>query len=108
MKIGISLYDNCLGYLEESDEGYVFYANVNEIIACKEKYPIEMMLFTLPEKMVTNLDVIPPMFREYLQGADRVDIVENAKINDGDSDFVKLYKIASLNPQSINFKIFTA
>ena len=67
-----------------------------------------MLLFTLPEKLVTNLDEIPAMYREYLQSTDRGDIVENAKIDSDDSDFVKLYKIAQLHPNRINFKIFVA
>ena len=106
MKIGISLKDRCLGYLEEGNSGYVFYADVKEIDYCKGKYPIEMLMFKMPEEIVSRMDTIPAIYREYLQGADREDIIERAKISDDDSDFVKLYKIASINPEVINFKIF--
>ena len=108
MKIGISLNDRCLGYLEEGDGEYLFYANVKEIAICKNEDPITMMLFNIPDEIVCHLKEIPNVYREYLNGAEREDIVSNAKIIDGDSDFVKLYKIASLNPNVINFKIFVA
>lgn len=106
MKVGISLKDRCLGYLEEGDNEYIFYADVKEIAYCKSQYPIEMLMFKMPEEIVSKMSKIPPVFAEYLQGVDREDIIERAKINSDDSDFVKLYKIASINPQVINFKIF--
>lgn len=106
MKIGISLKDKCLGYLEEVENGYIFYADVKEIAYCKIQYPIEMLMFNIPEKMVVKMSELPAVCREYLQGADRQDIIERANILSDDSDFVKLYKIASINPEVINFKIF--
>ena len=108
MKIGISLNDRCLGYLEEGDGEYLFYANVKEIALCKSEDPITMMLFKISDDIVCHLKEIPSVYREYLNGAEREDIIKNANICDSDSDFVKLYKIAFLNPKPINFKIFVA
>ena len=108
MKIGISLNERCLGYLEEGAGEYLFYANIKEIEACKKEDPITMLLFKLPDGIVCHLKEIPYVYREYLNGADREDITEKANISNDDSDFVKLYKIASINPNIINFKIFVA
>ena len=108
MKIGISLNDRCLGYLEEGNGEYLFYANVKEIEICKNEDPITMLLFKMPSEIVCHLKEIPFVYKEYLIGAEREDIIQNAKITNDDNDFVKLYKIASINPNVINFKIFVA
>ena len=108
MKIGISLNDRCLGYLEEGDNEYLFYANAKEIDICKNEDPITMMLFNMSDDIVSHLKEIPYVYREYLNCINREDIIKNANICEDDSDFVKLYKIALLNPNVINFKIFVA
>ena len=80
MKIGISLNDRCLGYLEENNGEYLFYANVKEIEICKCEEPITMRLFNISNEIVSHLNEIPSVYRDYLQGADREDIIKSANI----------------------------
>ena len=104
-KIYLYLEDIPLGYLIESDGGYTFYADRENIADAKESHGIPMRLFNLNTSGMKKYDKIPHLFSVYLDGVNREDIVTSAGINDKDSDFAKLYKMSKLNLHPINFVI---
>lgn len=104
-KVFLSIGDITLGYLCEKNEGYMFHASSDSIKEATKNYPIKMKFFTLNKSGINEYPKIPNHFIQYLENVDRIDIVEKAGIVDGDSDFIKLYKVAGLKCQPINFKI---
>ena len=104
-KVFLSLNENVLGYLIASERGYVFHADKEGIINATKEYPIKMKFFTLNKSGMKEYSQIPNHFIQYLDGWDREDIMEKSGINESDSDFEKLYKIAGTNVHPINFLI---
>lgn len=104
-KIYLSLEDCILGYLMQSERGYVFYADKEGIQSACALSSLKMKFFTLNRSGMKEYSEIPNHFIQYLDSVDREDIMKKAKINEDDSLFAKLYKIAGLDNNIINFKI---
>lgn len=104
-KVYLRLNENVLGYLRESENGYIFHADKEGIDNATKISPIKMKFFTLNRSGIKEYSQIPNHFIQYLDNWDREDIMEKAGIVESDSDFVKLYKIAGTNLQPINFAI---
>ena len=104
-KIYLSLNENILGYLREGENGYVFHADKEGIENATKISPIKMKFFTLNKSGMKEYSQIPNHYIQYLDNWDREDIMEKTGIDESDSDFVKLYKIAGTNLQPINFLI---
>lgn len=104
-KIYLYLENILLGYLTEGDAGYLFYADKENISQAKKSHGILMKFFNLNTSGMKKYDKIPYLFSVYLEGTNREDIIESAGICEGDSEFIKLYKMSKLNLHPINFAI---
>ena len=107
-KISLCIEDIELGYLMERNGKYAFYANGDEVNRAKREYPLEMILFNLNDKGMKAYDKIPYPFSTFVNGAYREDLMIKAGIDSGDSDFARLYKLASLKIMRQNFEIHIA
>ena len=104
-KVFLSLDDCTLGYLVQGESGYIFHADKEGINDACVLNSLKMKFFTLNRSGMKEYTEIPNHFIQYLDGVDREDIIEEANIYEDDNLFVKLYKIAGLNHNVINFKI---
>lgn len=104
-KIYLYLEEIPLGYLIEVEGAYSYYADRENVLLAKEKYPIQMKLYNLNDGGMKDFESIPHLFSVYLDGATREDIIKSAGIEKDDSDFTKLYKLAELDFHPINFSI---
>lgn len=107
-RISLNIEDIELGYLIERGNKYVFCANGNEVNRAKVEYPIDMILFNLNATGMQVYDDIPYPFTTFVSGTYRSDLMEKAGINQNDSDFVRLYKLAGLTMMRENFEIHQA
>ena len=108
MKIVLSIEDIELGYLAEHNEKYLFCANGDEILRAQKEYPLDMLLFKLNSKGMEVYENIPYPFNTFLAGVNRSDIIKKTEIEENDTDFVKLYKLAGLEIMRENFDIHRA
>lgn len=94
-KIILMLYD--IELAEITDRNGIFVSDNEEaILKAKELYPLNMRAY---KKGLSNY-VYP--LETYFNAFNRRDIVDEAKINDSDSAFIKLYKVAGLDMEPIN------
>lgn len=93
-----------LGFLCQENGKYIWSPNPSEIKKFSEKYFFGDFLFLDREKPVTY-DKIPHHFIEYVQSSSREDLKKSAKIEKGDSDFEKLYKMATLDYYNQDFVV---
>lgn len=107
-KIVLCIEDIILGYLVESGDDYAFYSNADGIARAKYEYPLDMMLFRLKERGVSEYDNIPYPFSSFMSGTYREDLMIKANIHPSDSDFVRLFKLAGLKMTQQNFQIYRA
>lgn len=94
-----------LGYLIQSERGYVWVPNCEKINKCFSRYDGAVDVFMLDLKNETIHRQIPYHFYEYLESTERSDIMKKANINSNDSDFTKLYKVAALKFLNNDFYI---
>ena len=85
-----------LGSLSEKDSQYLWTQNPDIIKEYNEKV-FFAFLYKLNENEPTLYDYMPRHFREFVDASKREDLKQNAKIEEGDSDFEKLYKMATLS-----------
>jgi len=105
LKVKIFVKDLELGCLTEIDKGYVYAANKSGISNAFKKYPIEMRRYNLVKSGTVRYKDVPPIFDEFLEYTNRVDLIERAGINSLDTDIEKIYKLAGLDMMSTVFTI---
>lgn len=104
-KVFLSLDECILGYLLESENGYIFYADKEGIEKATKISSLKMKFFTLNRNGMKEYSEIPNHYSQYLEGVEREDIIDKAGLLESDSLFTKLYKVAGLRNNSINFTI---
>lgn len=104
-KVFLSLDKCILGYLIESNGGYIFHADKAGIMVAMKNNSIKMKFFTLNRSGMKEYSEIPNHFSQYLEGIEREDIIEKAGLLEDDSLFIKLFKVAGLKNSPINFTI---
>ena len=104
-KIYLSLDEIDLGYLIEDELSFKFVAHKDNILRAHQENPFIMKMFKLNTAGTKTYSQIPEPFSRFLISNSRKDLFEKANILDQDSQFDKLYKLASLNMMAINFKI---
>ena len=103
--ISIYIGECWLGTLIRGENKYLFRANSEGIVLARRYHPIEMLLFVLNDNGEGKYDNIPGPFADYLGALDRRDLVEQAHIEDGDDDYLRLYKLAGLTLKPAPFTI---
>ena len=95
-KVYLHFKDYVLGFLVQENNSYVWFPDTNNIKSCFYKYngAVDLFLLEIDKQKIYN--IVPQHFSDYLVTSERTDIVKNAKIESSDSDFEKLYKMASL------------
>lgn len=104
-KIYLSLDEMDLGYLIEDKKAFVFVANEEGVNSAQEKNPIAMQFFSLNRTGKKVFLKMPHTFSQFLITDSRKDLMLKANIDDEDSQFEKLFKLAELNLMKINFRI---
>lgn len=104
-KIILSLDKYSLGYLIEDKTNFIFHADKEGIEKATKFSVIKMKFFTLNRSGMQKYYEIPNHFVQYLDCLEREEIIYQANIKDSDSLFIKLYKIAGLTLNPINFSI---
>jgi len=95
-----------LGFLTEQDSKFLWTPNTEEINKFEKKHPWSWDFLMLNKSEPTLYDKIPNHFIEYVESSYiREDLRENAKIEKNDSDFERLYKMATLNYYDQDFTI---
>ena len=104
-KVFLSLDECILGYLIESKIGYIFHADKEGIERAIKTNSLKMKFFTLNRSGMQEYTEIPNHYSQYLEGVDREDIIKKANLQESDSLFMKLYRVAGLKNNLINFTI---
>lgn len=107
-KLILSIEDIELGYLMKKGDSYIFCANGNEVERARNVYPLDMMLFNLNSTGMSVYNQIPYPFSTWIDSTYRGDISSSAGIDEGDDDFVRLCKLATLPLMRENFEIHVA
>lgn len=106
-KISLNIEDIELGYLLKRDGKYLFCANGDEVNIAYKRFPLDMLLFKLNSKGMQVYESIPYPFSAFLPGSFREDLMTKAGIKNDDSDYDRLYKLATLRMIRENFEIHT-
>ena len=104
-KVYLSLNEKDLGYLVEGTHCFKFVADEDVIVYLKNENPLAMLMFKLNKSGKQEYEYIPAPFSRFLAAKNRKDIIEKANIQEEDSQFECLYKLAGLDMMEINFKI---
>ena len=104
-KVLLHFKDFELGFLTEKDNNYVWVPNSQNIALCFERYDGARDLFYLEKNNPQAYKQIPYHFYEFLVASSRGDFVRKLDIKESDSDFEKLYKMASLSYFNQDFYI---
>ena len=94
-----------LGFLMQEDNKYVWIPDSRTIDLCFQKYDGVRDMFFLNSIEKEVYKQIPHHFEDFFMAIGRVDLIEMAKIKSTDSDFEKLYKVASLKYFNQDFYI---
>lgn len=94
-----------LGSLSESNGEYLWTPFFNGINEYEKTYPFDSDFLFLNKTTTQLFKKIPRHFNEFVFASERTDLHEHAKIEDSDSDFIKLYKMASLDFYEDDFYI---
>ena len=104
-KVFLCLEESVLGYLVEGDDGYIFHADKEGITNANKINSLKMKFFTLNRNGMKKYSEIPNHYSQFLEGVEREDIIKKAGLEEDDSLFIKLYKVAGLKNSPINFTI---
>ena len=104
-RINLYMLDIEVGYLNECNNSYEFTANSFGLNEVSEKYPFQLRMFKLNREGTKVYNELPYPFNEFLGYVGRRDLDEKAGINQNDSDFDKIYKLAALDMVTPVFSI---
>lgn len=86
-----------LGYLKEDKDLYVWVPNIDSINIFSQKYSFAKDSLLLSSSAPEVYTVIPAHFIDFVESSNRADLRKSAGIEQTDSDFEKLYKMATLS-----------
>lgn len=104
MKVDLFFKDYHLGVLTYEDGCYVYNSNVNDEKIFKENM-VSALFYGLFDSQNLKLKKLPEYIQNYLDLQNNEFVFEQAKINAGDKDFEKLYKLSLLKFDDIGFYI---
>ena len=104
-KINLYVRDLLLGHLQENEGLFAFVPHETNIKLARQKYPLEMRAFKLNSSKVVCDKVMPYPFSSFLESTGRIDLIEKVGIEKNQSNFEKLYRLASLDLEYPIFRI---
>lgn len=94
-----------LGALTQKDQVFIWVPNIQNIQLFNAKYDGASDMLLLGTDQPEVYEQIPYHFNEFVESASRPDLMKKAGINNDDSDFEKLCKMATLNFANQDFTI---
>lgn len=96
-KIYLNFNEFELGFLTEENGKFVWTPSADQIKQFMVVYDGAADLFLLDKTQPKAYSMVPYHYNEFLEASERDDLAKLAKINPSDSDFLKLYKMATLD-----------
>ena len=96
MEIRLMIDEIELGLIKFIGGKYWFFANSDNIKKAQQKKPVEMKFYSLPHEGMISSNLPFDFLSEHIAAFNRKDLIKAAGIEEGDSEFEKLYKLAGV------------
>ena len=104
-KIKLFINEYYLGNFYVIEDEYIYEPNEVGVLLAKRDYPLQMRTYTLGHESLLEMDVMPEPFLTFYNYSFRQDLIEKANIEDHDTPFNRIYKLAGLELLTGNFTI---